>query len=415
MPEARGGSREIGIVSPAAEPALTAPRRPATRAVHAGARQPVPRRPAAVPVFQTAPFVFADVGDLDRAFTDPELAGLYSRYANPSVREVEEKLADLEGAGDAVAFSSGMAALAAVLAACLRSGDLLLASRELYGGSHSLLAWLAERHPEVAVERPPLAAVVDAVAASPRAPRLVLVETPSNPLLASCDLRSLGAACRARGALLVVDSTFATPVLQNPLALGADLVLHSATKFLAGHSDVTAGVVAGAAGTLAPVRQAARLLGGMLDPHAAFLVARGMKTLVLRVERQSATAARLAAALSGHRQVAAVRYPGLDPVARAQMRGGGGMVSFELATAAERAAAATRGFLERLRLFQLIPSLGGVESGAMAPALSSHRGLSPEERAAAGIGDALVRLSVGIEDPDDLEADLLAALDGAAR
>jgi cystathionine gamma-synthase len=385
--------------------------RPATRAVHAGERQPLPRRPATVPVVQTAPFVFTDVADLERAFTDPALVGLYSRYANPTVRAVEEKLAALEGAEDAVAFASGMAAVAGVLAALLRSGDLLLASRELYGGSHALLGWLGDHHPEVAVERPPLAGLADAVAASPRPPTLVLAESPSNPLLVSCDLPALAAACRSRGAVLVVDSTFASPVLQTPLALGADLVLHSATKFLGGHSDVTGGLVAGAGARLAPVRQAAQLLGGCLDPHAAFLVGRGMKTLFLRVERQTATATRLAATLAAHPRVAAVHYPGRDPVAMRQMRGGGGMLSFELvADGAAASGAAVAAFLDRLELIQLIPSLGGVETGAMAPALSSHRGLSPAERAAAGIGDGLVRLSVGIEDPDDLEADLLQAL-----
>jgi cystathionine beta-lyase/cystathionine gamma-synthase len=394
--------------------------RPATRAVHAGERQEMPRRPATVPVFQTAPFLFADVADLERAFSDPSLAGLYSRYSNPTVRAVEEKLAALEGAEDAVAFSSGMAALAGIFAALLRSGDLLLASRELYGGTHSLLGWLRERHPEVAVERAPAGELAAAVAAAPRPPALVLVETPSNPLLFCCDLAELAAACRARGdreaaaaggrrPLLVVDSTFASPVLSTPLALGADLVMHSATKYLGGHSDVTAGLVAGSAERLAPVRQAARLLGGCLDPHAAFLVGRGMKTLVLRVERQSATAARLAAILGGHRRVERVHYPGLDPVGRRQMSAGGGMLSFRLA---DRAAAAA--FLDRLRLFQLVPSLGGVESGAMAPALSSHRGLLPAERQEAGITDGLIRLSVGIEDADDLEGDLLQALEGAA-
>ena len=380
-----------------------------TRAVHAGERQPAPRRPAAVPVYQTAPFLFDSVDELERAFGSGELAGLYSRYGNPTVRAVEEKLAALEGAEDAVAFASGMAALAGALAAVLRSGDLLVAARELYGGSHALLGFLAERHPEVEVARPRLADVAAAVAAAPRPPRAALVETPSNPGLACCDLAALADACRARGTTLIVDNTFATPVLQTPLLLGADLVVHSATKYLGGHSDVTAGIVAGGGELIGRVRQAEMVGGGCLDPHAAFLVGRGMKTLVLRVERQSSTAARLAGMLAGHAAVAAVRYPGLDEVARRQMRGGGGILSFELGGGAE----AVRRVVGRLRIWQLIPSLGGVESGVGVPALTSHRQLSPAERAELGIADGLVRLSVGIEDPEDLEADLSQALAGA--
>ncbi|HEV8630539.1 MAG TPA: PLP-dependent aspartate aminotransferase family protein [Thermoanaerobaculia bacterium] len=379
---------------------------PATRAVHAGERQVVPRRPAVVPVFLTAPFLFDSVDELDRAFGSGDLRGLYSRYGNPTVRAVEEKLAALEGADDAVAFASGMAALAGALAATLRSGDLLLAARELYGGTHALVGWLAERHPEIELQRPRLAGLAAAVAAAPRPPRAVLLETPSNPVLECCDLAALVAACRARGTAVIVDNTFATPVLQNPLALGADLVVHSATKYLGGHSDVTAGLVAGGGELIARVRRAEMVGGGCLDPHAAFLVGRGMKTLVLRVERQSATAARLAERLAAHPVVAHVRYPGRDEVGRRQMRLGGGILAFEVAGGG----AAARRFLDRLRIIQLIPSLGGVETGAGVPALTSHRQLPPAERAELGIADGLVRLSVGIEDADDLEADLLAAL-----
>lgn len=382
------------------------PLRPGTRAVHAGERQPAPRRPATVPVYQTAPFLFDSVDELQRAFGSGELAGLYSRYGNPTVRAVEEKLAALEGAEDAVAFASGMAALHGALAAVLRSGDLLIAARELYGGSHALLGWIGEHQPEVEVSRPRLADVAAAVASAPRAPRAVLVETPSNPGLACCDLAALGDACRARGTVLVVDNTFATPVLQTPLLLGAQLVVHSATKFLGGHSDVTAGLVAGSGELIARVRKAEMVAGGCLDPHAAFLVGRGMKTLVLRVERQSATAARLAEVLGEHAAVAAVRYPGLDEIGRRQMRMGGGMLAFELRGGGE----AVPRVLDRLRIWQLIPSLGGVESGVGVPALTSHRQLLPAERAELGIGDGLVRLSVGIEDAEDLIADLLQAL-----
>jgi len=384
--------------------------RAATLAVHAGERQVMPRQPAVVPVFQTAPFAFDSTDELAAAFGSGSLAGLYSRYENPTVRAVEEKLAALEGAEEAVAFASGMAALHGALMALLRPGDLLLASREMYGGTHALLRWLGERQPQLAVQQPLLAQLADAVTAAARAPRAVLVETPSNPLTRCCDLAALVAACRARGTALIVDNTFATPVLQRPLELGATLVVHSATKYLAGHDDVMAGIVAGPAETMTAVRQAAMVAGGCLDPHAAFLVGRGMKTLALRVERQSQSAALLAARLRAHDAVVAVHYPGDDAVARRQMRAGGGMLAVEL----RGGAAAVRTVLDRLRIFRLVPSLGGVESNVSVPALTSHRELGPAERAELGVGDGLVRLSVGIEDGDDLWADLEQALAGAA-
>jgi cystathionine gamma-synthase/methionine-gamma-lyase len=381
----------------------------ATRAVHAGEGIAAPRRPAGAAIYQTAPFVFTDTRELDRAFAAGGAEGVYSRQGNPTVRAAEEKLAALEEAEEAVAFASGLAAVAAVVTAHCASGDRVLASADLYGGTAAWLAWLGRRQPEIAVE------VVALAELAPRlrdpeapAPRMVLVETPSNPLLACCDLAELAEAARARGALLAVDNTFATPILQNPLALGADLVLHSATKYLGGHSDVTGGFAAGPRELLAPVREVQVLGGGCLDPHAAFLLARGMKTLALRVERQSETAARLAGFLRERPGVLAVRYPGDDPVARRQMRAGGGMVAFEVDGGLPAAAAVA----DRLEVFQIIPSLGGVESGVSLPALTSHRRLTPARRAELGIGDGLIRLSVGIEAYEDLEADLARAVGG---
>jgi cystathionine beta-lyase/cystathionine gamma-synthase len=384
------------------------PRRPGagTRAVHAGERQEVPRRPAAIPIYQTAPYLFRDAGELASAFASGDVTALYSRYANPTVRVVEEKLAALEGAEDAVAFASGMAAISATLSSLLASGDRLLAAADLYGGTHSWLAWLGERHPEVAVERVPLAGLVDALSGGAAPLRVVYLESPSNPLLACADLRRVAELAHARGAKMVVDSTMASPAVQTPLALGADLVVHSATKFLAGHSDVTAGIVAGDRAGVAEIRRAMMWGGACLDPHAAFLVGRGMKTLTVRVERQAANAARLAAFLSDHPRAARVHYPGFDPVGRAQMRSGGAMLAFDLAGGGPAAAT----FLGRLQVFQIIPSLGGVESGVMLPAVTSHRQLTPEQRAAQGIHDGTVRVSCGIEDGDDLEADFAQAL-----
>jgi cystathionine beta-lyase/cystathionine gamma-synthase len=396
---------------------------PSSRAVHAGERQAATRRPAAVPVHLTAPFLFDSTDDLERAFgpalgdlSTAERHSLYSRYGNPSVRVVEEKLAALEGAEDAVAFASGMGAITGVLSTLLASGDRLLAAADLYGGTLAWLRWLEARHPEVTVERVALGELVttlEARAGAGEPPTVVYLETPTNPLLDCADLAAVARAADTLGARVVVDSTFATPVLQNPLALGADVVVHSATKYLAGHSDVTAGIAAGSAGLMERVGETRRLGGASLDPHAAFLLARGMKTLTLRVERQCDNAARLARFLADHPAVRRVGYPGLgrggayDPVASGQMRAGGAMVAFEVADGA-----AARRVLDRIGVFQIIPSLGGVESGAILPAMTSHRGLDPAERERLGITGGLIRLSVGIEDGDDLEDDLRRALEG---
>jgi methionine-gamma-lyase len=380
-----------------------------TRAVHAGERQPAPRRPAAVPVYQTAPFLFDSVDELERAFGSGELAGLYSRYGNPTVRAVEEKLAALEGAEDAVAFASGMAALAGALAAVLRSGDLLVAARELYGGSHALLGFLAERHPEVEVARPRLADVAAAVAAAPRPPRAALVETPSNPGLACCDL-----AC-ARGCLprprhdadrrqhlRHAGAADAAAARRRPRRAQRDQVPRRPQRRHRRHRRRR--------------RRADRRVpsgrdGGRRLPRPARRFPRRSRHEDAGAARRAAVVHRGAARRDARRHpaVAAVRYPGLDEVARRQMRGGGGILSFELGGGAE----AVRRVVSRLRIWQLIPSLGGVESGVGVPALTSHRQLSPAERAELGIADGLVRLSVGIEDPEDLEADLSQALAGA--
>jgi cystathionine beta-lyase/cystathionine gamma-synthase len=428
-----------GEVSPGGDlsPA-TVSRGTSTRAVHAGEEAVAtlpPRRPAGLPVFQTAPWTFADSAELESAFAavPGDRSALYSRYSNPTVRVLEEKVAALEGADDAVAFASGMAAISTTLGALLASGDHLLAAADLYGGTDAWLAALAVHQPEVTVERAPLGALAARVdelagacggdagsadAGTARRLAAVYLETPSNPLLACCDLAALAAACRRLGEVrgapvrLLVDGTLASPAVQTPLAHGADLVLHSATKFLGGHSDVTAGVVAGGAGLVEQVRRRAIVAGPCLDPHAGFLVARGVQTLVLRVERQSANAARLAARLASHPAVARVHYPGLpaaagfDPVAAGQMRSGGPMLAFDLAGGLP----AARALVDALEIFRIIPSLGGVESGVVLPAATSHRNLSAAERAERGIADGLVRMSCGIEDGADLEADLAAAL-----
>lgn len=379
--------------------------RPSTRAVTAGEEAEPPRPPATPPVYQTAPFLFSSTRELEEAFASEGGSGLYSRYASPNSEAVEEKIAALEEADGAVAFASGMAAVAAAVSSLSKSGDRLVVARELYGGTLAWLELLRERQPEIEAERIPLGGLADRLG-EPPAPDLVWVETPTNPRLQCVDLSELASACRGAGTRLAVDNTFATPVLQQPLSLGADLVVHSATKYLGGHSDVTAGVVAGPEELLGPIRRHRRLGGALLDPHAAFLLNRGIKTLFLRVERQSTSAARLAGRLRDHPGVLRVFYPGLDAVARRQMRAGGGMLSFEV-----RDGEAATAVVDGLRRFRILPSLGGVESSVILPALTSHRNLSPAEREELGIGDGLIRLSVGIEAVEDLEEDLVSALD----
>jgi cystathionine beta-lyase/cystathionine gamma-synthase len=383
-----------------------------TRAVHSGERQVPPRQPTVVPIYQTAPFLFASAEELNQAFAGSDLSGVYSRYTNPTVRVVEEKIAALEGSEDGVAFASGMAAISGTLSTLLSSGDRLIAAADLYGGTHGWLGLLGQRHPEIAVERVPsaeLPAHLEQLGRQGERCAVVYFETPINPVLACCDIARTARAAHALGALVVVDNTFASPVLQRPLELGADVVVHSATKFLGGHSDVTAGLVAGSKRLLDGIRQTMILGGGCLDPHAAFLLARGMKTVALRVRRQSENASRLVALLAKDPRVDGVHYPELDPIGRAQMEGGGGMFAFEPhggATAAAR-------LIERLRVFQIYPSLGGVESGVLLPARTSHRQLTAEQRATMGIGEGTVRVSCGIEDFEDLRDDLLQALAAA--
>ncbi|HUO86973.1 MAG TPA: PLP-dependent transferase [Thermoanaerobaculia bacterium] len=399
-----------------------------TRAVHAGETSPPPPwLPVVAPIFQTAPWSFASVAELEAAYADERGTAIYSRQGNPTVRVLEEKIAALEGADDAVAFASGMAALATTLASVVPAGGRLLAADELYGGSEALLAWWAARQPGIVIERRPLANVVERLdaelASDPDASRdgaplaAVHLETPSNPLLACCDLAAVAERCRRLGrrsgrrVVLVVDGTFAPPPVQQALALGADLVIHSATKFLAGHSDVTAGVVAGGREDLAAIRHALTTTGGCLDPHAAFLVGRGVKTLSLRLARQVDNAERLASTAADHPAVVRLHWPGSDPIGRTQMTSGGSMLALELAGGA----AAVVAFADAVGLMRIIPSLGGVESGISIPALTSHRGLDAEARRSRGIGDGLLRISCGIEDGDDLVEDLARGLDAARR
>lgn len=392
-----------------------------TSLVHAGERAGGPGAvPTATPIYTATTYLYPSLAELDQAFATGE-GYLYTRYGNPTVAALEAALTAAEAARGAVAYGSGMAALhAALLAAATPRGETaprpgtILAARDLYGSTTVLLDELFAARGATVVYADLCDPSAAEAAIAEHQPAVVLVETISNPLLRVADVAGLAALCRAAGARLVVDSTLTTPVLQRPLALGADLVVHSATKYLGGHGDAAGGLVAARTGLLHDtlVRQA-RLLGASLGPFEAQQLLRGMKTLALRVERQCASAAQVAAFLAGHPAVARVHYPGLPAhhahALAAEAFGGrfGGLVAFELAAPDPVAVAA---FVDRLGLFLPATTLGDIYSLVMAPAMASHRELSPAQRRERGIADNLVRLSVGIEAPEDLVADLAAAL-----
>jgi cystathionine gamma-synthase len=336
----------------------------------------------------------------------------YTRTANPTRDALAEAIAGLEGGAGATVTASGMAAVTLVCQ-LLNPGDLVIAPVDCYGGTFRLLTRLSARG-LFRVRFIDQAREADLAAAAREPARLVWVETPTNPLLRIIDLTRLRALADACGALLAVDNTFLSPALQRPLDFGADLVVHSTTKYLNGHSDVVSGAVVARDGELHAELQAwANALGLTGSPFDSFLALRGLRTLFVRMRQHEANAAALAATLAACPQVARVFYPGLPghaghDVARRQQRGFGGMLSFEL----KGGEAAARRFLERLRLFSLAESLGGVESLACHPATMTHVPLGPEGRKAAGIGDGLVRLSAGIEATEDLVADVRDALDG---
>ena len=381
----------------------------ATRLIHGARTEELNAGAVLPPIYQPSTFHFP------AEFSEARHAGhvqQYTRVGNPTLEVAAELVRELEGAEAAQVFGSGMGALATVLLTFLRPGDEVVALSDLYGGTADLLRDLL---PSLGIR---VRWVGPAEAATPErfvssSTRLALIESPTNPTLHVHDLARWASALATGGGLLVVDNTFATPVNQNPIALGADLVIHSATKYLGGHADLLAGAVAGRRELLDRVEATHHVLGSVLDPFAAFLLARGMRTLELRVERQNTTGEAVARALSDDPHVERVHYPGWasdaeEAIARRQMRGRGGMVSIDVRGGRE----AARRFLHRLRLFHVAASLGGVESLATLPSDTSHRHLTDDERTARGIAPGLVRLSLGIEATRDLVRDLREALAG---
>ena len=384
----------------------------ATRAVRAGQEPDATTHAHATPIIQTSTFVLGSLERGERLFSGEERGDVYSRIDNPTVRALEAKVAALEGAEGAVAFGSGMGAIAATFLSLLRHGDEVLFLGPLYGGTRGLLSELLPRF-GVTARRVDDDTLAEAIGP---ATRMLYVETPTNPTLAIHDLALVANVAREHGLLAVADTTFATPALTRGLEHGLDLVIHSATKYLSGHGDVLAGVVAGRAELLEAIRmEGLRHVGATLTPLAAYLVLRGMRTLHLRMRAHCANARAVAHALQGAAGVRAVHWPGFadhprHAVAARQMDDFGGMVAVEL----EGGRAAAERFLGALRLFDDAVSLGDVASLACHPATTTHQLLDAEVLRQDGVTDGLVRLSVGIEDEADLVEDVLQAATAAA-
>jgi methionine-gamma-lyase len=383
---------------------------PQTVAIHGGE----PKRhgvggPVGTPICRTSTFTFSSTAEMKLWAEGKSKAYIYTRYGNPTLSVAEEKIAALEGGEAAVVTASGMAAISSALLGVLKCGDELISTAQVYGGSYRLMR---DVFPDMGIKVHQVGTDLAGLEemATPRT-RCLYVETPTNPTLRLVDLHRAIAFAKKHKLVAIIDNTFATPVLQNPLAMGYDIVVHSATKALAGHSDVIAGVAIGNKHWVERIRHMVIYLGGSMDPEAAYLLIRGIRTLGVRVERQCENAMAVAKFLEKHPKVARVHYPGLashpdHKLAKKQMRGFGTMLAFDLTGGLP----AARRFCDRVQLFLLAASLGGVESLVILPIYSSHYNMSVEELQRAGVSPGTVRVSVGLEDSQDLIADLKQAL-----
>ncbi len=375
-----------------------------TVCVHAGERKDATGS-LVTPIYQTSTFYYPEW----------QKEYVYTRLSNPTIEAAESKLAALEGGDGCLVFSSGMAAITATLLSVLEKGDHLVSIPDLYGGTRVLLDKELPRHGIAVslVDCEDLSALEDALNPETRA---ILIETPTNPLLRILDVKKIAEMAHQNSAMLVVDNTFATPINQRPLELGADVIVHSASKYLNGHSDVVAGFAVSSEEWIESIEQRRRLFGGSTDPLAAFLITRGMKTLDLRMRVHNGNGMAVAEALENLKHIGKVHYPGLTSfghhaLAKRQMKGFGGMVSFEVGRAAKDARRVSR----RFELIKLASSLGGVESLASLPLETSHKYISAKERRESGIPDNLIRLSIGIENSEDIVDDLERAISGGKR
>jgi cystathionine beta-lyase/cystathionine gamma-synthase len=386
-------------------------RHPETAAVHGAADLEKKNGPVATPIYQTSTFEVTDNDEQQRVTSTDRY---YTRWGNPTNTVAEQTVAELEGVEAARTFASGMGAITTSIMALLKAGDHIVAQRGIYGGVAKFLSsWL----PKMGIET----TFVDtddyeqqARAIRPNT-RLLYLESPTNPALRIVDFKKAAALARDRKLISLIDSTFGTPINQHPAEYGIDLVMHSGTKYLGGHADLTCGVVAGPRDLIEQINDARTTLGNCMDPHASWMLIRGLKTLAVRVARQNENALLVAEFLGQHRKVRRVYYPFLKShpqyaIARTQMAGGGGMVTFEVEGTGEDARRVT----EAMQLFVLATSLGGVESLVSIPWLTSHAMIPAEERTKMGVTEQMVRLSVGIENAADLIADLERALEAVA-
>jgi cystathionine gamma-synthase len=381
-----------------------------SRAVHGGERQQRLGDAITVPIYQTSTYVFRNTQELIDFKEGRIDKGEYGRYGNPTVHAAERKVADLEHAEEALLWASGMCTITSVLLTMLRTGQHMIITADSYRRTRQFCHGMLQRlGVEVSIVPP---GDPQAIATAVREnTRLLLSEAPTNPYLYMVDLEQIVAIAKHYRLRTVIDSTFATPYNQNPLDFGIDLVIHSATKYLGGHNDLMAGVVAGSTNMIAALRESQGVLGGITDPNTAYLLLRGLKTFALRMQQHNANGMALARFLEGHPAIRRVYYPGLEShpshvIAQAQMRGFGGVVSFEVDGTLEQ----TSAFIDALHLPYIAPSLGGVESLVEQPALMSYYEMAPEERHELGISDGLVRYAAGIEDTNDLLADVEQAL-----
>lgn len=383
-----------------------------TKAVHAGLDRKENHGALSVPVYNASVFAFSNADEAAEIHNEMTPGFYYGRIGNPTTAALEGAIAELENADAGLCFASGMAAISAAILTTVRTGENIVAPRSGYSTTQHFLKFIETEFGIETIFADGADATAYADAANDKT-RMFLIESPSNPLLQITDLKAVADIARSRGILTLADNTFATPFNQRPVEFGVDLVVHSATKYLGGHSDLTAGLLAGRSDLIETARQkGAKLFGGNIAPQVAWLVLRGIKTLALRMERHNSNAYALANMLTSDARVVKVYYPGLadhpnhEIAARQMGRGFGGMVSFDLGTK-ERGQA----FVNSVELCALATSLGGVESIVQHSASMTHATLSPEEREAAGIGEGLIRFSVGVEDVEDIKADIRHALD----
>ena len=367
--------------------------------------------PAVVPIAQTSTFVFENQQQMVDSVQGKSGGHVYTRWSNPTTKNVEEKISALEGTEDTHVLASGMAAISSAVMGVVKGGEIILSSDSIYGGTVHLFNKILTQY-GIQVDYVDIDELVNRLSDSHDTYKLCFFETPTNPTLKIVDIKKVAEAAHAAGTISMIDSTFGSPINQRPHMLGVDLVMHSATKYLGGHSDIIAGTISGSNEMMGNVRSAAKLLGGTMDPFGSFLLDRGIKTLSVRMERHNFNAKYLAEKLEKDSRIRKVHYPGLSnhphhDVARKQMDGFGGMLSIEL----DSDLAGTSKFVDSLEIFLNAVSLGGVESLASIPALTTHYGIGEKALREMDISESTVRLSVGIEEPSDLLQDLLSALD----